>query len=111
MKFSVGHARILKAIGNNCGGDLNKWYVGKSSSTAQIAAFLLAKCAFGLTLYKTFRRHGLQLLAGLIQPGVADAMEGTVDRGRTHAVCIEAQGRREHVLVVPGVRHLPGDRL
>ena len=37
-------------------------------------------CAFGLTLYKTFRRHGLQLLAGLIQPGVADAMEGTVDR-------------------------------
>src|ERR1700722_7254520 len=27
------------------------------------------KCAFGLTLYKTFRRHGLQLLAGLIQQG------------------------------------------
>ena len=59
-------------------------------------------CAFGLTLYKTFRRHGLQLLAGLIQPGVADAMEGTVDRGRTHAVCIEAQGRGGYVLVVPG---------
>ncbi len=53
-------------------------------------------CAFGLTLYKTFRRHGLQLLAGLIQQGVVDAMEGTVDRGRTHAVCIEAQGRGEH---------------
>src|ERR1700676_2234757 len=64
--------------------------------------FGITGCAFGLTLYKTFRRHGLQLLAGLIQPGVADAMEGTVDRGRTHAVCIEDKGRREPVLVVPG---------
>src|SRR5580700_12062918 len=68
-------------------------------------------CAFGLTLYKTFRRHGLQLLAGLVQPGVADAMEGTVDRGRTHAICIEAQGWGEHVLAMPRVRHLPSDRL
>jgi len=24
-----------------------------------------SRCAFGLTLYKTFRRHGLQLLDGL----------------------------------------------
>src|SRR5580658_8260231 len=63
-------------------------------------------CAFGLTLYKTFRRHGLQLQAGLIQPGVDHAMEGTVDRGRTYAVCIEAQGWGEHVLAVPRVRHL-----
>src|ERR1700736_1070785 len=68
-------------------------------------------CAFGLTLYKTFRRHGLQLLAGLIQPGVADAMEGTVDRGRTHAVRIEAQGRGEHVFAVSRVRHFPCDWL
>jgi hypothetical protein len=59
------------------------------------------ECAFGVTLYKTFRRHGLQLLDGLIHPGVADAMEGTVDRGRTHAVCLEAQRRGEHVLTVP----------
>jgi hypothetical protein len=43
MKFGVGHARILKAIGNNGDGDLNKWYVGKSSGTVQIAALLLAK--------------------------------------------------------------------
>ena len=58
------------------------------------------ECAFGSFLHKTFRRNGLQLLAGLIQPGVADAMEGTVDCGRPHAVCIEAQGRGMHVLVV-----------
>ena len=79
--------------------------------SVNIRGFMLVLCAFGLTLYKTFRRHGLQLLAGLIQPGVADAMEGTVDHGRTHAVCIEAQGRGVHVLVVPGVWYLPGDRL
>ena len=29
--------------------------------------------AFGLTLYKTFRRHGLQLLTELVQSGAADA--------------------------------------
>ena len=47
----------------------------------------------------------------LIQLGGADAMEGTVHRGRTHAVCIAAQGRGEHDLVVPRVRHLPGYRI
>src|SRR5215469_8284290 len=38
-------------------------------------------------------------------------MEGTVNRGRTHAICMETQGRGEHVFVVPRVRHLSGDRL
>jgi hypothetical protein len=35
-------------------------------------------------------------------------MEGTVDRGRTHEVRIAAEGRREHGLVVPRVRHANG---
>ena len=69
------------------------------------------QCAFGLTLYKTFRRHGLHLRAGLVQHGGVHAMEGTVGRGRTHAVCIKAKGRREHGFAVPRVRHLPCDRL
>ena len=38
-------------------------------------------------------------------------MEGTVDRGRTHAIRIAAQGRGEHGLVVPRIRDLPGYRI
>jgi len=68
-------------------------------------------CAFGSSLYKTFRRHGLHLRDGLSHPGGVNALEGTVHRGRTHALCIEAQGRREHGLLVPRVRHLPRHRL
>jgi len=39
------------------------------------------------------------------------AMEGTVDRGRTHALRTAAKGRGESGLVVSRVRHLPGYRI
>src|SRR5271167_2640304 len=71
----------------------------------------LLSCAFGSSIYKTFRRHGLHLLAGLIQPGGVDAVEGAVRRGRTHAVCVAAQGWGEHGFAVPRVRDLPGYRI
>src|SRR6266481_722084 len=40
-----------------------------------------------------------------------DAMEGAVRRGRTHALCVAAQGWGEHGFAVPRVRHLPGYRI
>jgi hypothetical protein len=63
---------------------------------------------FGSPIYKTFRRDGLHLLAGLIQPGGVHAVEGTLYRGRTHAVCVEAQEWGEYGFALPRVRHLPG---
>src|SRR5262249_9801890 len=82
-----------------------------SYSVVSGARTIESSCAFGSSLYKTFRRHGLHLRAGLVQHGGVHAMEGTVYRGRTHAVRIAAEGRGEHGLVVPRVRHLPGYRL
>src|SRR5260221_856409 len=69
------------------------------------------KCAVGSSLYKTFRRHGLHLRAGLVQHGGVHAMEGTVYRGRTHAIRIAAQRRGDYGLVVPRVRNFPGYRI
>ncbi len=48
---------------------------------------------------------------GLVQHGGVHAMEGTVYRGRTHALRFAAPGRGEHGLVVPRIRDLPRYRL
>ena len=68
-------------------------------------------CAFGSSLYKTFRRHGLHLRAGLVQHGGVHAMEGTVDRGRTHAIRTATERRGKHDFVVSRIRDLPGYRI